>query len=125
MNFLLCVECHFSNHFGISLLWDSHWSCWDFLQNLWVGGCKQSLLQVDLLGQILMPVEGPDEVNHQQDIRLCLHGSAYSKWLEFVNNTNNEEHLAALFCLSVPDDLCLTFAVALLHDFLLCCVFIL
>lgn len=89
----------------------------------WVVVNRAPLLQTDLPGQILLPVESPDEVNHHEGVRICLYRSTYNKWLEFVNNMNNEDHLADLFVISIPDNLCFTFVMVLLNVYFLCYLF--
>lgn len=61
--------------------------------------------------------------NHHEGVRICLYRSTYNKWLEFVNNMNNEDHLAGLFVISIPDNLCFTFVMVLLNVYFLCYLF--
>lgn len=75
------------------------------------------LLQADLPGQILMPVEGPDEANYYEGTSICLHRSACNKCLESVNSVNKEYLLAGC---SIPDLLWFPFAVVLLSVYFLC-----
>lgn len=95
MNCLFYVDCQFSCNTGISLQWASHYVCWDVLHTHgWVVVCRVPLLQADLPGQILTPVEGPNEASYHEGMRICLHRSACNKCLEFVNTVNKEYLLA-------------------------------
>lgn len=89
----------------------------------WVAVNRAPLSQADLPEQILMPVESPDEVDHRESMRVCLYRSTYNKRLEFVNNMNNEDNLAGLLFVSIPDNLCCTFVVVLLNVYFPCYLF--
>jgi len=38
----------------------------------WVVVNRAPVLQADVPGQILLPVESPDEVSHHEGVRICL-----------------------------------------------------